>query len=426
MKIVLSISFLLFYCQLSLVQAQETKRVFFVGNSYTHYNNMPTLLSNLALSLGDTVIHASSTPGGMQFVQHVSNNTTLNGIRQGNWDVVVLQEQSQKPSFSDAQVATDVYPYAAQLSDSIKKYNPCAETAFFMTWGRKNGDAQNCAFLPALCTFDGMNARLRRAYLRMAVDNEGIAAPVGAVWKAVRDSFPTLELYRADESHPSVAGSYLIACTFYASFFRKAVTGASYRGSLSALDAQRIQQLVDMVVLDSLPNWHIGSQDVQASFAAVINGSSVSFSNNSQQATHMLWRFGDVSPLDTTSNPTHSYNNSGTYTVTLIASDSCGNSDTSSQSITIATVINTTLLEKEPITVKLYPNPSQGQFTIHCETGIRELRIINMLGQNLLYLENLGKEAHHIKLDGADFQGIHYVLIRDDEGRELIEQLAIY
>ena len=57
----------------------------------------------------------------------------MNGIKQGSWDFVIIQEQSQKPSFPDAQVASDVFPYAQQLNDTIEKYNPCGETAFFMT-----------------------------------------------------------------------------------------------------------------------------------------------------------------------------------------------------------------------------------------------------------------------------------------------------
>lgn len=426
MKLTILTSGLLLLLSFVELQAQELKRIFFVGNSYTHRNNLPQVLSNLATNLGDTVIHASSTPAGAQLVQQVTNANTLNGIRQGNWDVVVLQEQSQKPSFSDAQVGTDVEPYAAQLNDTIEYYNPCGETAFYMTWGRQNGDAQNCPNLPALCTFDGMNARLRRAYLRMAANNEAIAAPVGAVWKAVRDSFPNINLYVSDGSHPSAAGTYLAACTFYATFFRKSVTGATYYGNIPVTNAQQIQQLVDQVVLDSLSNWYIGAYDVQADFAAIVNGGTVTTTNNSQRATGQQWNFGDSSPLDRTANPTHTYNNPGSYTITLIANDSCGGMDTSTQNITITTVINTTKVAAPAVTIELYPNPSNGFFRVRCETGINVLRIVNMLGQEELYLENLGTETQEIKLDGEEFKGIHSLYIKNEQGQEIIKQLSIY
>lgn len=426
MKVLLFTNIALLLLSYSGLQAQDSKRIFFIGNSYTHVNNLPQVLSNIATSFGDTVVHASSTPGGAQLVQHVTNTNTLNGIRQGNWDVVVLQEQSQKPSFSDAQVAADVEVYAAQLQDSIEYYNPCAETAFYMTWGRKNGDAQNCASFPALCTFDGMNARLRRAYLRMAFNNQSIAAPVGAVWKAVRDSFPLLELYSTDGSHPSRAGTYLAACTFYAAVFRKSVTGSTYYGNIPMADAQNIQHLVDQVVLDSLPNWYIGAYDVQADFATTINGGTLTTTNSSQFATQAQWNFGDWSALDTTPNPTHVYNNPGNYTITLIATNECGEADTTSQTITIATVINTQRIEVEPAQMDLFPNPSDGFFTVRCATGIQELRIISAMGQDLLHLEDLEDHTQEIKLDGEEFKGVHYLYIKDSKGREDIQQLSIY
>lgn len=54
-------------------------------------------------------------------------------IRNGGWDFVVLQEQSQYPSFPQWQVETGVFPYAARLEDSVYAASPCAEPVFYMT-----------------------------------------------------------------------------------------------------------------------------------------------------------------------------------------------------------------------------------------------------------------------------------------------------
>ncbi|MCD4681076.1 MAG: gliding motility-associated C-terminal domain-containing protein [Bacteroidales bacterium] len=55
----------------------------------------------------------------------------------------------------------------------------------------------------------------------------------------------------------------------------------------------------------------------------------VQFDNNSI-GTSYIWNFGDGSPTSTTPNPTHTYNNSGLYNITLIANNpaSCNLSDT--------------------------------------------------------------------------------------------------
>ena len=104
-----------------------TYKALFIGNSYTAFNNLPNLVANLADSSGDSLIYTAHTPGGAQLWQHASNNTVLNYLAQGDWDYVVMQEQSQLPSFPDWQVAQDVFPHAETLCDSIRAGNACTE-----------------------------------------------------------------------------------------------------------------------------------------------------------------------------------------------------------------------------------------------------------------------------------------------------------
>ncbi|MEP7169891.1 MAG: PKD domain-containing protein, partial [Bacteroidota bacterium] len=58
----------------------------------------------------------------------------------------------------------------------------------------------------------------------------------------------------------------------------------------------------------------------------------ISLTNQSQNGITYQWNFGDGSPLSTVTNPTHNYLTSGTYSITLIATNSCG-SDTLQQQI---------------------------------------------------------------------------------------------
>ena len=132
----------------SMCSAQSLKRALFLGNSYTTYNNLPQLTADVALSAGDTLEVASSTPGGYTFEGHLGNAASMDLVTQGNWDFVVLQQQSQMPAFPISQVEVETFPFATQLNDSILAHNPCAETVFYMTWGRENGDQQNCANWP--------------------------------------------------------------------------------------------------------------------------------------------------------------------------------------------------------------------------------------------------------------------------------------
>ena len=250
---------------LSFSKAQVSKRVLFLGNSYTYVNNLPNLIDQLAISAGNDLIYDSNTPGGYTFQGHSTNATSLNKIASNQWDYVVLQEQSQIPSFPPSQVATDCYPYAAILNDSILSNNPCTEPLFYMTWGRKNGDASNCAFYPPLCTYAGMQDRLKTSYMELATNNNASVAPVGVAWEMVRNLYPSIELYSPDESHPSLAGSYLAACVFYSSIFRETSLGLSYTAGLDSLSVYRLQDIASSTVLDSLSWWQIGWNDLSLS-----------------------------------------------------------------------------------------------------------------------------------------------------------------
>lgn len=242
--------------------AQETKKVLFIGNSYTYYNNLPLLIQNLATANGDVLIKDENTPGGTSFNWHSTNANTLSKIKAKDWDYVVMQDQSQIPSFSPGQVATDSKPYAKILCDSIKANNACTKAMFYMTWGREYGDASNCGAYPPICTYDGMQQRLRESYLEMTTENEAECAPVGMAWKKVREDFPVINLYAGDSSHPSLEGSYLAACVIYTSMFHKSTVGVSFISTLDSTTAFRLQTIASATVLDSLDVWQIDTNAV--------------------------------------------------------------------------------------------------------------------------------------------------------------------
>lgn len=306
--------------------AQDSISVLFIGNSYTYVNDLPGMLGSLASNLGKELTIDSKTNGGYTFQMHVNDPQTYVKIHSKPWDVVVIQGQSQEPSFPDAQVDTQTLPFALRLSDSIWANHACSNVMYYMTWGRQNGDPQ----WSGINTFEKMNTRLYNAYMRMADSSDrSLVSPVGRAWAYVRTHYPAINLYSPDESHPSAEGTYLAACTFYASLFRQSPVGATFYGGLNATTAGILQQAAATVVLDSLDHFHLRpvNAPTQASFSLVQNGESIQLTNESSRASTLAWTFGDGqgSILE---NPQHTYGTNGNYTVQLIAASSC-NSDTS-------------------------------------------------------------------------------------------------
>jgi hypothetical protein len=345
---------------ISINAQSQTQHVLFVGNSYTYYNNMPQIVANIALSLGDELIYDSSTPGGHTFQQHTNNTTTLNKIGQGGWDYVVLQEQSQLPSFPIAQVEAQMLPFATQLNNLILQSNPCAETLFYMTWGRKNGDAGNCPNWPPVCTYVGMDDLLYERYMLMADLNDGIVSPVGALWRYIRDNHPGIDLYDADESHPSASGSFAAACAFYAVIYRKNPALSGYNFNLPADMAATIRNAAETVVFNNLSQWKVGEYDLTSSFETnIVAGLPVEFNNLSLNATSYLWNFGDGN-TSTDENPVHTYDESGIFNVELTAYSEC-DSAVSSAEVNFV-VLNAAFIKKSNLSI--FPNPVREQLLI--------------------------------------------------------------
>ena len=327
----------------NIILGQDSAKVLFIGNSYTYFNNLPGMLTDLSTSLGDYVQPTSQVAGGATFQVHATNPATYTAINSADWDFVVLQAQSQEPSFPDSQVNSETLPFAEQMADSIRNNSICSNILMFMTWGRENGDPQ---WVP-ISTFDGMNSRLRNAYIRMADSIDASISPVGVAWKYVRDNYPSIQLYSPDGSHPSLEGSYLAACTFYASLFRKSPVGASFTSSLAPATAANLQLSAATAVMDSLDHWNLYpmSEHTQADFSYVVNGGEVVFINNSVNATAYDWNFND-GQVSNDESPVIVYSAPGSYSVTLVSSSPC-DSDTLSSTIVIGSNSIVTNLPKD-------------------------------------------------------------------------------
>ena len=367
----------------SILQAQ-TYDVLFLGNSYTYANNLPLMISEIALSFGDTVNYDSNTPGGCTLQGHTINSISLSKISQQSWDFVVIQAQSQEPSFPPSQVATQTYPYAQILVDSIAANDSCTEPVFFMTWGRKNGDANNASFYPILGTYLGMQWRLRQSYLEMGLTHNATVAPVGMSWKKSIQTNPSFELYSPDESHPNIAGSYLAACTFYCTLFNKSCVGSSYYpSSLSASDAAYLQDLASTTVLDSTATWNMFDiQNIDA-----YGDITFDFSAETSNADGYFWDFGDGNE-STDQNPKYTYSNFGiAYNVLLTVFSNYG-----CRSLTEEITINTTFPEHvaELDGIKVYPNPVQDILNIELIDS-KNILFYNILGELLDYCKNCSK-----------------------------------
>lgn len=220
---------------------EEPLRVLWVGNSHTYYNDMPAMVSELARAASlKPLENLLETPGGSKLAHHVERGRIPGLLKQRQWDYVVLQEHQQLPSFSPAQRARQVTPYARTLCEQIKRVG--SRPLFYMTWARRAGDRMNVRG----DTYDRMQERLGVGYAELAQQNGGRVVAVGTAWRAAVARKPDgLVLWHKDGSHASRQGSYLAACVFFKALYQRSPVGNAYTAELAPGVARFLQDIAD-------------------------------------------------------------------------------------------------------------------------------------------------------------------------------------
>lgn len=263
-KIYISLLIILFF---NILYAQDEINVLFLGNSYTNVNNLPEMTSELLNNTNKKLNYMSFTPGAYTLLQHVNNDNTLSLIRQGGWDFVVLQEQSQLPTI-DYYRYSMMNPAYQALYDSVKLYNPGAMLVGYMTWGRRYGGQQCEDYGYGLyCSadfvdFNHMQDSLCSAYCENAFATDTYVAPVGMAWKKILEE-TDIVLHSADDSHPTYEGSYLAACVLHAVFWKESPIGVYHDPRIGDKNAALLQKAADETVFTNPEQWNIGTDAVR-------------------------------------------------------------------------------------------------------------------------------------------------------------------
>lgn len=152
------------------------------------------------------------------------------------------------------------------------------------------------------------------------------------------------------------------------------------------------------------------------------NMPTIAFDNTSTGATSFAWNFGDTS-TGTDTDPNHTYADNGTFTVELIAINSCG-SDTTSADVTITGVFIGAL--ESDLQFSVYPNPSEGFFTVTLtnNTGASSTISVYDFSGKKVYEEAISGTAER-KLDLSALPKGVYTLHLNSEKSNGVQKLVI-
>ncbi|MBI3553927.1 MAG: SGNH/GDSL hydrolase family protein [Elusimicrobia bacterium] len=183
--------------------APRPLRALFVGNSLTYFeapapegrlvlNDLPALLSRISPRLNMRTDRISRD--GASLEDHLSSPSLAARLRPGAWDLVVLQENSERAINDAAGVRRDARELCARIKASG------ARPLLFATWA-PSGRPEAASGLDRF--FGGLAAELG-----------ALLVPVGRAWEEAGRERPRLALRMPDGAHPGPLGAYLSACVF--------------------------------------------------------------------------------------------------------------------------------------------------------------------------------------------------------------------
>ena len=202
-------------------------KVLFVGNSFTYYNDSlhkhyRKLIWASGIHTRETARSRIMTISGGQLPEHAGGfENVLSG---DDWDVVVMQGHSLGPISEDT---AEPFRNAARKFAGIAR-DRGTRPVFFMTW--------------AYTDKPEMTAELDKAYTDIGRELEAEVVPVGLAFAAVTRDRPDIALRIEDARHPSLAGTYLAACTFFAALYQRSPEGLEYDAGLGQETASYLQK----------------------------------------------------------------------------------------------------------------------------------------------------------------------------------------
>ena len=117
------------------VSAQaEPVKVLFIGNSYTHMNNMPKMFEKISKDAGMNVIVEKCAQSGASFKVHSEREEVYEAIKSRDWDYVILQGYSRELTFDPEHIDTATVPYLNKITTSIYDNYACTNVLFYISF----------------------------------------------------------------------------------------------------------------------------------------------------------------------------------------------------------------------------------------------------------------------------------------------------
>jgi len=193
----------------------QTYNVLFIGNSFTYYNDMPTMVETMGQQNGLDLHVEQVTYGGASLIDFATSGTSrttevINKLNEREWDFVILQDHSRKPLDNLTEMLNAIH----SLDELIEQNG--AQTVLYSTWSYRDGTDK---LATTGLSYEGFYNVLTNGYQQAVEETGAWIAPVGTAFYNLYQDHPDINLYVDDDFHPNPQGSFLAAYVFYTLLF---------------------------------------------------------------------------------------------------------------------------------------------------------------------------------------------------------------
>jgi len=249
----------IFIFNLNLLKAEDDKdkiEILFIGNSYFIYNNLPALVDSLAINSGKDIYIFSYSLPGTSLAEHIESDIVRTKINERDWEYVILIGSGAEMAYPEYFLSSHTSLSLLEFKNRIE-YN-CSSTKmiFCMSWAYEDGIIFSDGTID---TYEGMQNAIYDNTLLYSNTIGFEIAPVGWAWYKVLEEkgYPLHYLHRPDWNHPSLRGSYIMACVVYTTIFQETTVGNKYYADLPVDEASYLQNNGSTIVLDNIDLWNI-------------------------------------------------------------------------------------------------------------------------------------------------------------------------
>ncbi|MBS2008467.1 MAG: hypothetical protein JST01_15580 [Cyanobacteria bacterium SZAS TMP-1] len=190
-------------------EGTPTTKILFIGQSILFTYNTPHIFHMVASAKRprENYLIEMVAQGGYSLKDHYEDGTALREIRRERWNYVIIQE-------STANQIANHKPYEQYAPSFDREARKMGATPIqFECYDESNTD--------------DAHSRMHQEVIRVATALGEPVIPVGSVWRYVTKYHPTIAIFGPDYHHPSLLGTYLMACTIYSKLYKEPSQGGA-------------------------------------------------------------------------------------------------------------------------------------------------------------------------------------------------------